>query len=260
MRPNRTKALLREGKIALGISHSQIRSAEIPRMFAAAGLDWIFIDSEHGPFTPETLQDVVQGCLQTPLTPFVRVADFQYSLVARALDIGAEGLILPRVEDPEVLKNAVSWAKFPPKGVRGFGLGAPQIGYDNAPFDQVIRHLNDELLIAAQIESRVGLDRCDEIIAVEGADILLIGPADLSISLGVAGQWEHPDLIAAISRVVEACDKHGKWAAIQTRTTALAERCMELGVKLVSSGNELALLWGATAKTAAELKAARERN
>ena len=111
MRINRTKQLLEQGKVALGSGITQFRSAEIPKMFAAAGLDWAFIDTEHGCFTIETIQDLVRSSLMTTITPIVRVADLQYSLIARALDMGAEGVIFPRIESPERLAEAVSWTK-----------------------------------------------------------------------------------------------------------------------------------------------------
>ena len=114
MRVNRTKKLLQEGRVAFGCSVSLLRSAEIPRMYAAAGLDWIFIDTEHGPFTVETIQDLVRSCSMTTITPIVRVADFQYSLVARALDMGAEGIIFPRVDSAEVLAQGHQLDEVPP--------------------------------------------------------------------------------------------------------------------------------------------------
>ena len=160
--------------------------------------------------------------------------------MARALDGGAEGIIFPRVESPEVLRNAVSWAKFPPRGVRGFGLGAPQVGYSNAPFGEIIRHMNDETLIFAQIESVKGLEARHELAAVEGLDSLFIGPADLSISLGVGGQWDHPKLLDAIDQVIQACGDHGKMPAIHVRNAAFAKVCIEHGMKVVSCGVDLA--------------------
>jgi 2-dehydro-3-deoxyglucarate aldolase/4-hydroxy-2-oxoheptanedioate aldolase len=257
MRINQTRQRLVEGGIALGCSVSHLRSPEIPRMFSAAGLDWVFIDSEHGCFTIETIQDLVRSSLMLPITPIVRVADFQYDLVARALDMGAEGLILPRVESPEVLAKAVSWAKFPPEGVRGFGLTPPTVGYSAASFAEITAHLNRETLVIAQVETLPAIDRLDELAAVPGLDALLVGPADLSISLGVAGEWDSPKLGAAIDRVIDACSRHQRWPAIQVRNPALAKHWMSRGMKLIGCGNELTMLWNAVKGLADELQAAR---
>src|SRR5579863_587708 len=114
MRANLVKQNLRAGKLQLGTGFGQLRSPEIPRMLAAAGFQWAFIDTEHGGFDLETIQDICRISQYCGLCPIVRPADLQYSLVARALDVGAQGIIFPRVESPELLEKAVSWTKFPP--------------------------------------------------------------------------------------------------------------------------------------------------
>ena len=257
MQINRTKKLLQEGRVALGCSVSLSRSAEIPRMYAAAGLDWIFIDTEHGPFTVETIQDLVRSCSMTTITPIVRVADFQYSLVARALDMGAEGIIFPRVDSAEVLAKAISWTKFPPQGVRGCGFTPAIVNYAKASVTEITAHLNEQTLVIFQIESKAAVERCDELVSVPGVDAVMIGPADLSISYGVGGQFEHPDVIGAIETVIEACNRHGRSPSIQTRDPEMAKFWIDRGMKLVGCGNDLMLLWNATSQLTKELHAAR---
>ena len=124
---NHTQSRLRDGHAVFGCIFQQFRSAEIPRLLAAAGFDFVFIDCEHGGFDLETIQDVVRVSRLAGITPLVRVGELSYSLAARALDVGAQGIILPRVEEPELLREALSWMKFPPMGKRGFGLGPPQL-------------------------------------------------------------------------------------------------------------------------------------
>lgn len=245
MRPNKTKAILAAGEVAVGIAHSQIGTAEVPKMFQAAAMDWVFLDSEHSPFSPDTLHELLRAYRMTDITAVVRVCDFQYDLAARALDSGAEGIIFPRCEDPEQLARAVRGAKFPPLGHRGFGLGPPQIGYQNASFDEIVSHCNQETLMIAQVESERALDRLPELASVEGLDSLLIGPADLSISLGVGGQWYDTKLVGAIERVIATCQERGIWPAIQVRDGALAEFWIERGMKLIGCSTEAALMWGA---------------
>jgi 2-dehydro-3-deoxyglucarate aldolase/4-hydroxy-2-oxoheptanedioate aldolase len=259
MRKNATKQMLREGKVALGSAMIQFQTAEVPRMYAAAGLDWIFIDTEHGCFTIETVQDLIRASLMTTITPIVRVAEFQYSLVSRALDMGAEGIIFPRVEDPELLAKAVSWTKFPPRGIRGFGLTPPHVGYSPAPFDEIIQHCNDETLNILQVETVAAVERCDELASVPGVDAIMIGPADLSISLGVGGQFDHPKLAAAIEKVIETCQRHKIWPSIHVRNPQLAKHWIGKGMKLVSCGSELTMLWNAAQTLGKEMKAAAGR-
>src|SRR5271165_7558540 len=122
MRTNEVKLALKAGQLQLGMNFGQLRSAEIPRLLAAAGFQWAFIDTEHGGFDLETVQDICRVSNLVGFCPVVRVADLQYPLVSRALDVGAGGIIFPRVESPEMLEKAVSWTKFPPVGIRGYGL------------------------------------------------------------------------------------------------------------------------------------------
>jgi len=258
MRTNRTKHLLREGKIAFGSMIGHIRSPELPRMFAEAGLDWIFIDTEHGCYTIETVQDLVRTALLTPVTPIVRVADLQYSLICRCLDMGAEGIILPRVEDPDLLAKAISWMKFPPQGVRGFGLSSPQAGYTSASFPEIMEHYNRETLVVLQIETVAALERADELASARGVDAIMIGPADLSISLGVGGEFGHPKLAAAIDKVIGVCESHGVWPAIQVRNPQIAKTWARRGMKLIGCGTDLIVLWTAMQSMAAELRASAE--
>lgn len=256
MRPNNAKRILEAGGVAVGIAHSVIPATEVPRMYGAAGLDWVFLDSEHSPFSTDTLHELVKAYRQTDVTVVVRVCDFQYDLVARALDSGAEGIIFPRCEDPGQLAHAVRGAKFPPQGHRGFGLGPPQVGYRPATFDQITAHCNRETLLIAQIESVGALDRVDELASVEGLDCLLVGPADLSIALGVGGEWKHPRLVEAVDRVIAACDRHGRWPAIQVRDGELAQFWIGRGMKLIGCSTEAILLWNGVQSLAGELRSA----
>ena len=113
MKPNTVKQALREGRVQLGCGFWQFRSPDALRTLAAAGFDWAFLDTEHGNFDLETIQDLAALAVRTGISPIVRVADLQYALVARALDCGAEGVIFPRVESPELLEKAVSWTEIP---------------------------------------------------------------------------------------------------------------------------------------------------
>src|SRR5258706_6982356 len=222
MRTNQVKQNLRAGKLQLGTGFGQFRSPEIPKMLAAAGFQGAFLDTEHGGFDLETVQDICRVSVMAGLSPIVRVADLQYSLVARALDCGAQGIIFPRVESAELLARAVSWTKFPPAGVRGYGLTAVQIDYANATFAQVIEHMNANTLVVMQIETQRALDMREELLAVPGIDAVMVGPADLSISLGVPGEFQHPKMVQAMEAIRDTCIRRGIAPGTQTRTPALA--------------------------------------
>src|ERR1700744_2664217 len=148
----------------LGTNFGQIRSAEYPKLLAAAGFQWAFIDTEHGGFDLETVQDICRVSQLAGLAPIVRVANLQYSLGARSLNCGAQGIIFPRMEDGKLLETALSWTKFPPAGVRGYGLRPSQVEYEAIPFGDVIAHLNANTLTVLQIESARAVEAREEIL------------------------------------------------------------------------------------------------
>lgn len=254
MHINPVKHALKEGKLQAGCSFGQLRSPEVSRILAAAGFHWSYIDAEHGPFDIETLQDICRAAVTAGLMPIVRVSDLQYSLVARALDNGAAGIIFPRVEDPELLARAISWTRFPPQGVRGFGLTPSHIGYEKVSIPQIIEHQNANTLVVLQIETKLAVERRDELLSVPGVDAIMIGPADLSISLGVPGEFDHPKMIETIELVKESCLKHGVAPGIHLRTVALAKFWKERGMKFLSSGADTGFLLESATATATALR------
>ncbi len=242
MRINAVKKALSEGKVQLGTNFGQLRSQDVVRILAAAGFDWAFIDGEHGGFDLETIQDICRIALYAGLCPIVRVADVQYSLIARTLDVGAQGIIFPRIESPELLEKAVSWTKFPPIGVRGYGLTPIHVNHSKASMSEIIEHLNANTLVVFQIETKRGLEARDEILSVPGVDAVMIGPADLSISLGVPGDFQHPIMVDAMEKIRDSCIAHGVVPGTQTRTLSLAKFWKERGMRFLGCGSETGML------------------
>ncbi len=251
---NRVKEALRAGKAQLGVGWSQFRSPDVARILATAGFDWAFIDAEHGGFDIETIQDICLVAALAGITPIVRVAAIEYSLIARALDCGAQGIILPRVESVDLLTKAVGWTKFPPEGTRGYGLGGPQLGYRARNFTDVIRHMNAATLVVLQIETVRAFEAREDLLSVPGIDAVLIGPADLSISLGVPGEFQHPLMVETIEAVRNACVRHGIAPGVHMRSPALAKFWIEHGMLFVSCGNEVSFLQERTSEVAAQLR------
>jgi 2-dehydro-3-deoxyglucarate aldolase/4-hydroxy-2-oxoheptanedioate aldolase len=237
----------------LGTNFGQLRSAEYPKLLAAAGFQWAFIDTEHGGFDLETVQDICRVSQLAGLCPIVRVADLQYALVARSLDCGAQGIIFPRMEDPRLLEEALSWTKFPPVGVRGFGLQPSQVDYEAISFGDTIAHLNANTLTVLQIESAKAVEMRDEILSVPGIDAVFIGPADLSISMGIPGDFQNPRLIEAIELIRETCEAKGVAPGIHTRTAALGRFWRERGMRFLGCGSDVSFLWEKASETAKDV-------
>jgi 2-keto-3-deoxy-L-rhamnonate aldolase RhmA len=242
MRVNRTRERLAKGETVIGCALQAYRSPEIARTFAAAGFDYIFIDMEHGSFNLETVHDTITASLQAGITPIVRVAELLYSLVARLLDASAQGIILPRVEDPRLLEEALSWMRFPPHGKRGFGVNTTMIDYEARTFPEIMEHQNRNTLSVVQFETTTAMERADELLSVKGMDIAMVGPADLSISLGIPGETEHPLLISTVERLIEKCNRHHVVPGIQTRSVASSKAWIERGMRFVGAGADHGLL------------------
>ena len=256
MRINRTLQRLKTGETVLGCAMQCYRSSEIPRVFAAAGFDYFFIDLEHAGFDLETAQDMIAAGVAAGITPVVRVTELHYSLVARLLDVGAQGIIFPRVEDPALLAEALSWMRYPPAGKRGFGILPPVLDYERQSMAAVMKHLNENTLAVVQFETKLAMDRADELLAVPGVDVAMIGPADLSVSLGVPGQFDDPGLVGTVERFITKCEDYRVAPGIHCRNVALALPWMKRRMRFIGAGSEQAMLLDKARQDAAELKAA----
>jgi 2-dehydro-3-deoxyglucarate aldolase/4-hydroxy-2-oxoheptanedioate aldolase len=250
---NRVKKALQEGKVQLGTNFSHIASPEVIRILAAAGFQWAFIDTEHGVFNPETLWQLCKTSQLVGFTPILRVTSLEYDLVARALDLGAHGVIFPRVEEPKLLEEAVSWTKFPPVGIRGYGLVGPSLDYEKPTIPQAIEQINRETLVVLQIETRRAFEAREELLSVPGIDVVMIGPADLSISLGVPGEFQHPRMIEAMEAIRDSCNARGIYPGTQTRTLELARFWKERGMKFLGCSGETTMLYDRATEIATAL-------
>jgi 2-keto-3-deoxy-L-rhamnonate aldolase RhmA len=255
MNINHVKRALKEGKLQLGCSYAQLRTPAVATILGKAGLDWCYLDSEHGPFNFETLQDLCRAAIAAGMAPIIRVADIQYDLIARSLDMGAMGVLLPRIDSPELLAKAVSWAFYPPMGVRGYGLTQHNVDYEAVTLPQIMEHVNANTMMVFQIETQAALDARDELCAVPGVDAVMVGPADLSIALGVAGQFEHPKLVEAIDKIIASCVKHGVAPGIHMRPLHLAKFWRDRGMKFLSTGGDALFLYDKAAETMKALRA-----
>jgi 2-keto-3-deoxy-L-rhamnonate aldolase RhmA len=176
-----------------------------------AGLDFLLYDCEHGHYNFETLHDIFVTGNAMGFSSFVRVAELSKDWISRALDSGATGIMVPMTETREQALEIVKWAKFAPIGDRGYGSGLAHSNYlGGGKHVDVMHAQNKRVVVIAQIETQLGVNNADAIAATEGIDVLLIGPNDLSISLGIPGDLMNPIELEAIAKVAAACKKHGK--------------------------------------------------
>ena len=204
------KKSIREGKILCGMSVSTA-APSLLEIIGYSGFDFTYIDLEHSAIDLESLTNMVVASELSGMGTLVRVSDNQATPIRKALEIGADGVIVPHVNTREDAENAVQAARFPPSGKRGFGalVRASRYNLPSKPMEDYARLSNEGVIVIAQIEEREALENIDEITETEGIDALLLGPSDLSLSLGVPGQFQSPELIGNIDKVVETARKKG---------------------------------------------------
>lgn len=240
--PNNIKHALRDGKSVVGTMVVEFRQPAVMQLLANAGFDFVIIDNEHGPFNIETIADLSRAARHLGLTPIVRVPDSAYPYIAQSLDAGAQGLMIPRIFNARQVRDIVQTMKYPPQGIRGNALSRGYTDFKSGPVAEAMARVNEETMLIVQVETRQAIENIDEIVAVPGVDVALIGPNDLSISLGIPGQMDHPQLHSAIETVMAACQRHGVFPAIHMNNLELAVYWAKKGMRLVSSNAEIGLL------------------
>jgi 4-hydroxy-2-oxoheptanedioate aldolase len=207
MQQNRVKRILAEGGLALGTHVGGIADPQIVELIGLAGFDAAFIDMEHTTFDLHDVQLAVMAAERVGITPIVRTPGFDPAFILRLLDMGVQGVQVPHVSSPETAREAVKAVRYPPLGDRGMAAGSRAADYGSIPLVEHMAQSNQEIILACMIEDMEAVERIDEIAAVDGVDLLAVGPSDLSRSLGVSGHPDHPRLVAAIDRVREAVKK-----------------------------------------------------
>jgi 4-hydroxy-2-oxoheptanedioate aldolase len=248
---NYLKEKLSRGEVGIAMIVRLVRGVEIAAIAKTAGFDAVYIDMEHNTFNLDTTSQICMASLSVGITPLVRVPNTGPEWISRVLDGGALGVIAPHIESAEDIRGVVRLAKHAPMGERSIGGPSPLFGFRGVPAVEAMAVVNDVTMVVAMIESQAALDAVEEIAAVEGVDMLLIGTNDLCSSLGVPGQHDHPLVRAAFIRCIEVCRKHGLalGAGGLGSRPELAKELVELGVRYVSVGNDLGfLLAGATAQ------------
>jgi 2-keto-3-deoxy-L-rhamnonate aldolase RhmA len=208
--PNATLTKLRAGNIAIGFGVNHLRSVSVPMMAKTAGFDWLFIDMEHGAFSIQEATQLCIAALPVGITPIVRVCAGALDEGTRALDNGAQGLVIPHVDTPEQARRIVEAFRFPPQGSRSWGGGVAVYGYEPVDAATAQAELNKDVLICAMIETAEAVANVDAIAATPGIDALLIGTSDLTADMGISGQIGHEKVQLAYRAMIDACTRHGK--------------------------------------------------
>jgi 2-dehydro-3-deoxyglucarate aldolase/4-hydroxy-2-oxoheptanedioate aldolase len=242
MKPNQIKKDVLAGKNVAGAMVFEFFSPGMSAILANAGCRFVLYDMEHTGLGYETLKWLFASCRGLPIEPMVRVPRGEYTWLARALDLGARGVMIPMVESAEHAKQIVQACRYPPVGRRGAAFGFAQCDYLGGDVGAKIRAYNDRTLVIAQIETERGLDQVEQIAAVDGIDVLWVGHFDLSNFMGIPAQFQDPRFDAAMRRVAKVALAHGKAAGFMATDAAWVARAKEMGYTMIAGGTDAGLL------------------
>lgn len=253
---NPVKDKLARGEVVASMTVRFTRGVEIAQIARTAGFDMLYVDLEHSSFSFDTAGQICLAALSAGIAPFVRPPDKRPETIARLLDGGALGVIAPGVGSADEARAIVEAAKFPPLGTRGASGPYPHLQYRSFPAEEVAAAMNDATMVIVQFESAEAVDRADEIAAVDGVDMVLVGVNDMLASLGLAGQYEHPKVHDAYARTIEACRKHGKHVGVGGLAIRpkLAAEFVAMGARMISTGTDTQFLLAAATEKARQVR------
>lgn len=222
---------------------TSIAHPSITEIFTRSGADFVGIDIEHSTISQEQSQRIIAACQGNDSLCLPRIASHNMEMIKRLLDSGADGLIVPMVNTPEEVEKLISWCKYPPLGKRSFGIARGQgYGFD---FKRYTKTWNEVSSLIIQIESAEGVDNIEKLLSYDEIDGAMIGPYDLSGSLGIPGQLDHPLVLESSKKVIEACLKYGKACGTQIiePDTLNINTAFETGYTFVILASDIFVLW-----------------
>jgi 2-keto-3-deoxy-L-rhamnonate aldolase RhmA len=242
VRPNPLKDKLSLGGTAFGTMVFEFLSPGLPTILQNAGSDFVFYDAEHSGFTLAELKNQFALCRGLGLIPLVRPTDKSYETTARLLDLGAMGLLYQMVESAEEAERLVSYTRYPPLGKRGAMFGGAHDDYSTSTVPEIIEGAHNRTMVCVLIETAAGLANVEEIMAVPGVDVAHLGHGDLSLSLEIPGQFDHPKIQDGIDRIVAASEANGKSAACLVGDVEGGRQWMDRGFRMVSYSYDIGLM------------------
>ena len=252
---NDLRNALQAGHCAIG-SWVNTLSPVAAELMSAASFDFLTVDAEHSAVDVPQAQVLFQAIRagNPDCAPLVRLPGNDYAITKRYLDAGAVGVIAPLINSPEQARELVRSVKYPPEGERGVGFCRTNMY--GMHFDKAIADANDRTLVCVQIEHIEGVRSIDEILSVPGVDAVFVGPYDLTASMGITAQFEHPDMQKAMRRILEACKRHGIVPGIHVVQPDVAEvlRRYKEGYRLIAYSLDITMLHRACVDGLAEIR------
>jgi len=253
LRENKLRKILRGGKVAIGpfMKFTDPAAVEIAGF---AGFDFVIIDTEHGPISTETAQNLIRAAEVAGITPIVRVRENNSSLILRALDIGAQGVEIPQISTRKDALRAIEAARFSPQGERGVCRFVRAANYSSLEQHKYFEFSNKEIMVIVHIEGVEGVKNLKDILTVKGLDVIFLGPYDLSSSCGITGQVNHPLVIKKMEEAVNLSQKANVAVGTFVDDIEAAKRWIEAGVQYISFSVDVGIFYNACCEIVEGLK------
>jgi 2-keto-3-deoxy-L-rhamnonate aldolase RhmA len=229
---------LQHGEVLLGQLLLEFFTPGIGPMLDSCGLDFVIYDMEHGRCDITMLEQMIASCRGSGIVPMVRVPDLTYSPLSRVLDVGARAVMVPRVETRDQTEEIVRRLKFAPQGKRGVALGVAHDLY-RAAGPEFFKQANEEIAVIIQLETARAFENLESIVSVPGVDVAWIGHYDLTLSLGVPGQFDHPRFLEAMNDLLAACRRYGVAPGFLPATKESAAHWINKGFRMLSLGSDI---------------------
>jgi len=254
MRPNPIKDRLAQGDTVYGTMVFEFLSAGLPQILSNAGADFVFYDMEHSGFSMDEMKTQLALCRGLDIVPLVRPPDTTYQYTSRLLDLGAMGMLFQMCETAEQAEEFVRFTRYPPAGRRGAMFGGAHDDYSTMSVPDIIDGAHNRTMVCVLIESARGVANAEEIMSVPGVDVAHLGHGDLSLSLEVPGETDHPTMQASIDAILAACEQHGKAAACLAGSVEIGRQWRDRGFRMISYSYDIGFY---TAGLAAGIEAIR---
>jgi 2-keto-3-deoxy-L-rhamnonate aldolase RhmA len=229
---------LQRGEVLLGQMVLELFTPGIGPMLDACGLDFVIFDMEHGRCDLALLSEMIASCRGSNIFPMARVPDVNFVPLSRVLDIGARGVMVPRVETRQQAEDIVSQLKYAPQGKRGVALGIAHDLYRAGSAD-FFAQANEEIAIVLLLETEKAFENLDEIVSVPGVDVAWMGHYDLTVSIGIPAQFDHPRFLAAMDALIASCQKFGVAPGFLPPTPESAVHWIDKGFRAISLGSDI---------------------
>lgn len=242
MRSNPVKDSLAAGNVAFGTMVFEFFTPGLCQILHAAGASFVILDMEHSGVGIDTIKAQIAFARGLGIAPMVRVPGCHYHLIATVLDAGALGIMVPMVETEEQARQIAAWTRYRPEGVRGLAFSMAHDDYLGGDVTNKMREANERVMAIALLETAKGIENADAIMAVSGIDVGWLGHFDLTDSMGIAGQFDHPQFEAAVKKLVSACTKAGKPAGFLAGNSDVARAWQAKGFRMLCLGTDISLL------------------